>query len=185
MENEKPVQTFGQLASAVDNSVATSSIVVPPSGPEGYIEWSASEFIDHAKGGVWYLALLGSTIVIAALSYVFTKDIITTLALIFVGILAAISAARKPKEQVFRLDDLGLTIGTRVYPFENYHSFAIQKEGAFSTLMLVPLKRFGLIVAAHYDPADEDKIFQLVGARLPLKDRHQDFLDRLLWRIHF
>lgn len=156
---------------------------VPPVGPDGYITWSASEFIMHQKGWLWYVLLSVCTLAISTIVYLITKDEMTTGVLVVVGVLLGTIAARKPLELDYRLDATGLTVGNRQYPYVNYRSFAVLEEGAFSKLMLVPFKRFGLSVTVYYHPADENKIVDIVAKHLPLEERKKDLLDRMLWRL--
>ncbi len=173
-----PINTY--VVSGPDASVSNDV-----SDQSETIEWTASEFIDHSKSFRWYLALAGITIALAALIFLITKDKISTIVVLVVGILLGIYGARKPKEINYKLNGDGLMVSDKTYPLANYSSFSVIEEGAFRTLAFMPVRRFGLMITVHYDPSDEDKIMNLLGKYLPMDERKKDLLDNLLWKIRF
>ncbi len=183
MQNEEPVS---------DNQDSPVIVVGDAAAPaaravdgDGSVDWTASEFVAHSKTVVWYLSLAAITVVVALLAFLITKDKITTSVILVVGLVLGIYGARKPKIQSYRLSEDGLSIANKTYNFSDYRSFAVLEEGAFRTLTLMPVKRFGFMVTAHYDPADEDKIINFLGGYLPMEERKKDLLDQFLWKIRF
>lgn len=161
------------------------STAIPPSGPEGSITWSASEFIAHQKGLFWYVWVILAAVIVAAIIWILTKDKITAGVILVVGVVMVIFGSKQPKEQQYKIDSSGLSIGEKHHPFVNFRSFALVKQGAFSSLVFMPLKRFGFLTTAYYDPQDEQKIISLISAYLPLEERRKDILDDLMWKIRF
>jgi hypothetical protein len=149
------------------------------------ISWSASEFIAHEKSVGWYLLLVAGGIVAAAIVYILTRDKISTAVIVIVVIAFGIVAARKPKELTYSLDGKGLTIGDKFYSYDLFKSFAIIEEGAFSSITLMPLKRFMVARALYYAPTDEKKIVDVLADRLPLDDHKDDPVDAFMRRIRF
>ena len=164
------------------NPVSTS---IPPEGPEGSISWTAGEFVAHHKDTRWYLLLGISAVVIAALIWILTRDLVTAIVIIVAAIFLGIVAARKPRELNYTLDSHGLSIENKLIPFHQFRSVAVVKEGAFSSLVFMPLKRFAFLVTVYYDPADEPKIISLLSSHLPAEDRNKDLIDQLMWKIRF
>ena len=161
------------------------SVSVPPGGSDGSITWTASEFVAHHKGLKWYLILAIITIVLDIGIWFVTKDKITTVVILLVVVLFAFAAARKPRELEYGLDAAGLSVGKRFLAYDDLRSYAVVKEGAFSSLVFIPFKRFSPWVKVYYDPADEPKILALVSSHVPMEDRAQDLTDRIMWRIKF
>ena len=181
-DSEAPPGSSEGQESVEMNPVATTE---PPSETDGSITWTASEFIAHQKSAKWYLTLTVVTVALAGLVYLLTKDLITTIAIIIAAMLLAVEATKKPRELEYSLDGQGLHVGTKIHSFDQFRSFAIVHQGAFSSIMLFPLKRFSLMTQAFYDPADEQKITSLLTARLPLDDKKRDWFDELMWRIKY
>ncbi|MCL4357620.1 hypothetical protein M1512_01850 [Patescibacteria group bacterium] len=149
------------------------------------ISWTASEFIAHDKGISWYIYLFIGAILLTGIVYVLTKDVMTASTIIIAAIALAIFAAKKPREQQYKIDRHGLSVGDHLYPFEKFRSFAVIRQGEFSNLQFMPMRRFALGATAYFNPADETKIVDLLSSYLPMEDKHQDPLDGLMWRIRF
>jgi hypothetical protein len=168
-----------------DDYVPDSGSQIPDSGTGEAVSWSASEFIAHHKSAGWYGLLGAGTLIVAALVFLTTKDKISTMAVLFVGAIFGISAARKPRTLGYRVDVAGLTIGQKFYAYDQFRSFAVVEEGAFSSIVFMPLKRFMPLITIYYDPKDEKKIVQLLADRLPLAAHKLDMIEQLMRRIRF
>lgn len=164
--------------------VVPAATSIPPDGGDS-ITWTAGEFIAHQKSLVWYVALLGAAVVVAGIIYLITKDVISSGVIIVGAIVLAVYGAREPRQLEYRLDRRGLSIGDRQHAYNEFRSFAVVPEGAFNSIVLMPLKRFSLLTTIYYSPEDEEKIVAILAARLPLEQRKKDVIDRLMWRIRF
>jgi hypothetical protein len=149
------------------------------------ISWTASEFIAHQKSVGWYVILAAVTIVIAGLIYFLTKDLISTIVVVVGALTFGIYAARQPRQLDYHLDNQGVTIGSKYHAYDEFRSFAIVPEGAFSSIIFMPLKRFGQLTTIYLAPADEDKIVQLLSNILPVEEHRHDAIDQLMRRIRF
>jgi hypothetical protein len=123
--------------------------------------------------------------VVAVLIWLLTKDTISSVVILFAAFVFGFYARRQPRELAYRLDDGGLTIGPKFYPYAGFRSFAVMDEGAFSSVVFMPLKRFAPLVTIYYDPKDEENIVGLLSDRLPMEERQKDAVERLMWRIRF
>ncbi|MGZ6004958.1 MAG: hypothetical protein ACXWLH_02300, partial [Candidatus Saccharimonadales bacterium] len=106
------------------------------------VSWTASEFIAHAKSGGWYGLLALGTVVVGAGVYFLTGDRVSTVVIAIVAILFGIFAARQPRELQYVVNNKGITIGGKPYPFRGFRSFAIVQEGGVESIWFMPLKRF-------------------------------------------
>ncbi len=149
------------------------------------VRWTASEFVHHEKSSGWYALLLGGSVVFAVLVYLVTKDVISAGVVVVAAVILAIYASHKPGEQRYSLDKTGINIGQKRYHYDDFKSFAVASEGAFSSLVFMPLKRFAVPLTIYYDPADEEKIVNLLSDRLPLAEHRPDGVDHLMRRIRF
>lgn len=158
---------------------------MPMSGAPQEVEWTASEFVAHNKGIGWY-ALLGlGAILLAAIIYLFTRDITSAGIIVFVALLLGIAAGKKPRILHYQVNEDGLVIGQKFYPYAEFKSFSVMEEGAFSSIMFLPLKRFMPPISIYYDPQDEDRIVEVLTYYLPMENREHDAFDRLIKRIRF
>jgi hypothetical protein len=150
------------------------------------IAWSASEFIAHQKSPVWYITLAAVAIIVAAFIFFVTGgDVISTGVILFVAVVLGFAAARKPRTLPYRLDGEGLTVNTKFYDYSQFRSFAVVDDGAFSSIVFMPLKRFMSLLEVYYEPKDEEKIVNLLSERLPLETHKLDPVDQLMRHIRF
>ena len=93
--------------------------------------------------------------------------------------------SRKPRQQQYILDPAGLTIGQKHYDFSAIRSFTVVPEGAFSSIVFMPLKRFAQTTTIYYAPEDEDRIVDMVSQSLPFEEHRADAVDSLMRRVRF
>jgi hypothetical protein len=149
------------------------------------ISWTASEFIAHEKKANWYGMLALCAFGLAALILLLTRDFISAIIVIFGAVLFGIYADRKPRQLPYQLSHHGLRIGSRHFELQQFRSFSVVQEGAFSSIVLMPLKRFAPITTIYYPPEDEDQIIDVLSTQLPYAEHSHDFIERLMHRIRF
>lgn len=149
------------------------------------ISWTASEYIAHHKNIGWYFGLTAATIAASALLWLLTKDFLTSAVVVICGLALGAYAGRQPRTLTYTLDRRGLSIGERFLPYEHFKSFAIVPEGHFTSIVLMPLKRFSPMTTLYYPPEQEDEIVTHLAEFLPLEERKPDPIDRLMYRIRF
>lgn len=149
------------------------------------VRWTASEYVAHQKPTGWFLALGAVTLLLAVLVYFLTRDFIST-AVIFVGAtLFGMYAARPPRELEYALDKSGLQIGAKHFAYSNFRSFSVIPEGAFDSILFMPLKRFAVPLSIYFAPEDQEKILAVLSAQLPMETHKLDMIERFMRRIHF
>jgi hypothetical protein len=153
--------------------------------PESSVEWTASEYIAHQKTVGWYAIVMFVDVLIAAAVYFLSHDYVSTVAIIIIGLIFVVYAGRPPRVLTYRLDRRGLTIGPKTYAYNQFRSFSVVREGAFSSVELRPLKRFMPMVSVYFSPQDEQKIVAMLAARLPEEAHHRDLLDQFIHKIRF
>jgi hypothetical protein len=152
---------------------------------EGQITWTASEYVAHHKTSTWYVTLVVIAVVTAGVAFLATRDFITAVSIILIALVFGLSASRKPRVLEYRLDNRGLKIAQKSYPYSIFRSFAVIDEGAFSSIVFVPLKRFMPMMTIYYAPEDENQIVQIIADHLPMEQRKHDAIDALLHKIRF
>ena len=170
-------------------SAPEASQQTQPSQPlvpsESEVTWTASEFIARHKGITWYLVLVLGAVVASALIYLLTRDFITVGAVVGAVVLFGVAAARKPRVLTYHMNESGLAIGEKFYPYTLFKSFSVMEEDAFSSIMLLPLKRFMPPLSLYYEPGDEEHIVAILAHYLPMENRPADAVDRLMKHVRF
>ena len=149
------------------------------------VTWTASEFIAHHKDSVWYLAAVGGFIALSVLVYIFTRDIISIVSITVVFILFLILGGKKPNQLQYAVDNHGISIGNRFYPYNIFKSFAVLREGPIGSITLTPLKRMMPEISIYYAPEDEDRILKVLVSSLPNEQRAERATDQLMKRLRF
>lgn len=164
-----------------EDNVATLS---KPAQDEA-VSWTASEYVDHPHGAGWYGALMLGTAGLAAAIYFLTREYFATGVIGILGIIVAVFAARKPRIVSYELTARSLKIEGKAYPYSQFKSFSIIREGSLSSVSLMPLKRMMSPISAYFAAEDEEHIVNALGRHLPYEERKPDRIDRLATRLRF
>lgn len=180
--SEQPVQS--PAVAPIVNPFLDYPQAPMPVGP-GELVWTASEFIDHPKTGMWYVVLSGITVIILVLGYLISHDIFTVIAIIVGALLFGYTASRKPRQLEYSVGPEGITIGEKAYPYNDFNAFSVVEEGAFSSVDFMPLKRFSPILTIYYDPEAEPKLVTILNQHLPVAHHTRTLIDSFMHRIRF
>lgn len=183
----QPVATPEPPAAVLPEQPAVVAAAIPESQEEidGALSWSASEFVAYQKSGGWYVSLFIAVLALAALIFLVTRDLISTVTTIIIGILFMIFAARKPRVLTYAISDDGVQIGDKLYPFASMRSFAVIDEGSLRSISLLPMQRFMPAISMYYEPQNEAKIVDALGGVLPQEERKQEIIDKFMHKIRF
>lgn len=91
------------------------------------LEWSALEYEEKEREADWFWAL-GTIVVASSLAAIIYGNYFFAVLLVISGILLGFFAIKKPDMVSFELNDKGLKVRTRFYPYENIKSFWVQTE---------------------------------------------------------
>lgn len=149
------------------------------------ITWTASEFVAHNKSAGWYALLMIGTLLLAAVVFFVTRDIISVSVVIVAGLLLGVYGAHQPRQVEYIVDRRGIGIGQKHHTYDEFKSFSVAPEGAFSSLVFMPLKRFAVPTTIYYAPDDEERILSILADHLPLEEHRRDAVDSLMHRIRF
>ena len=149
------------------------------------ISWTASEFIAHDKTPGWYGMLAGVTLLLAAVIFVLTRDPISSSVVIIGALLFGVYAGRQPRQRPYTLNDHGLHVGSHFYPLQQFRSFSVVPEGVFSSIVLMPLRRFAPLTTIYYPPESEEQIIDILSTELPFAEHKHDAIERLMRHIRF
>jgi hypothetical protein len=94
---------------------------------EEKIAWSALEYEEKERHPDWFWAL-GVIIFASSVTSIIFGNYFFAILLIVGGLLLGFFAIKKPDLIFYELNEKGLQIKDRIYPFENIKSFWVQKE---------------------------------------------------------
>ncbi len=139
----------------------------------------------HDKSAGWYTALAVGTLLLAGGIYLLTRDFISTGVIVVAGILLGVYAGHQPRQLEYSVSHHGFTVGQKQFSYEEFRWFSIAPEGAFSSLVFMPLKRFAATTTIYYPPEAEERILTIITNHLPMEEHRSDAVDKLLRRIRF
>lgn len=179
----KPGSTLDQPFAPPDGADAVSA---GQGAADDAVEWSASEFVAHEKNFGWYAALALVTALVSAGLYLVTRDTFTVGVVAAMAVILGIAAARKPRVVAYRVDNSGITVGRNFHSYREYKSFAIPEEnGPFASIVLVPMKRFGIPLSAYLAPDSQQKALEVLSGHLPMERGKLDAVDQLMRQLRF
>ena len=149
------------------------------------VTWTASEYIANPKSPGWFGALGMASLLLAIIVFIVTRDLISSFVIVILGAILGIFAARQPHVLTYAVDNTGLHIGEKFYPYASFKSFYVMADQALSYISLLPLRRFMPPLTIHYDPADEDKIASTLAEYLPYENHKPDIVENISRRIRF
>ncbi len=167
------------------NPTSQASPVEAPVQQQPSIAWQASEYIDHEKTKEWYLGLGGVTLLLVLLAIFVMKEY-TFAALAVVMAIAIGLLAKKPASQVvYKMDALGISVGDKFFRYDSFRAFGVSKEGAFATVVLLPVKRFSPSVNIYFPQELGEQIVDVLGSVLPMQEIKPDLIDKISGRLNF
>lgn len=149
------------------------------------VSWEASEYISHQHGPMWYLAVFGITAAIVALLGLVLKEWLSALVVVLMAVALVIYARRAPRTLRYTLNEAGIAIGQKFYPYSQFRSFALITDSAFLTVELDPLQRFMPRLSMFLDKDDVDSVTDTLEQHLPRNERKADAIDRLSRKLKF
>jgi len=87
--------------------------------------WSALEYEEKDRSSDWFWAL-GIIVVTGSIASIIFENYFFAILLILSGVLLGFFAIKKPDTVIYELNQKGLKIRDRLYPYENIKSFWVQ-----------------------------------------------------------
>jgi len=148
-------------------------------------EWLSLEYVAHKKDRSWFVYYTIFICIILLSIFALTRDILTCIVVLLCLLAFGYYANKQPKQVTYRLYDHFFSIGTKIYRYSQFKSFTIDRDVSASGIILRPLRRFAPFTAIYFPPEFEKDVVSIIEPTLPLEDRKEDLLDRLLRRVRF
>ncbi|HAS80956.1 MAG: hypothetical protein UR25_C0003G0119 [Candidatus Nomurabacteria bacterium GW2011_GWE1_32_28] len=104
------------------------------------LEWTALEYEEKERGNDWFWTL-GIIITASSITSFIYQNYFFGIFLIIGGILLGTFAIKKPDLVFYELNEKGLKIKSRLYPYENINSFWVQKDENLKPLLFIKSER--------------------------------------------
>ena len=142
--------------------------------------WQAVEGVQHEHETNWYVAFGIVTVLLMLLAIFVLKDITFTI-LIPIMAIATFMLTRKPPRMVsYSISPKGIYIADKLYDFSEFKAFGVITDTEQPSIVLIPTKRFGFGATIYFDEADGERIVDLLGARIPMKEIKPDPIDKFI-----
>ncbi len=163
----------------------TTASEVPEPAPTGQVlEWQASEYIHHDKGPGWFALLVLITFLIAA-GLILIHQWLSLAVLVAMAAALAVYGRRPPEVLNYKLDDKGLTVGQKSYPYHQFRSYSLVPDVAWHAFELDPYRRFMPPLTILLGKDNETAVTNILASHLPRDDRQPDLVDRLARKLRF
>ena len=124
--------------------------------PNEKITWSALEYEEKEHNIDWFWAL-GVVVVAGSVTSIIFKNYFFAVLLVLGGVMMGFFSIKKPETISYELNDKGLKIKTRLYPYQNIRSFWVEREK--EPKIFIHSKRIIMPVSSMpIDPSLSDKI---------------------------
>ena len=148
------------------------------------LEWSAPEYEEKERTRDWFWAL-GVIIVTASLPSVIFGNYFFAVLIILGGVLLGFFAIRKPEIISYEINNRGLKIKTRLYPYENIQSFWVALEKT-PMLFIKSERMFMPIISMPIDGATANDIRAIMLAQnIPEEEMREHVSEKIMEVLGF
>jgi hypothetical protein len=161
---------------------------------ERKLEWSALEYEEKERSPDWFWAL-GVIIVASSLTAIIYGNYFFALLIVLSGVLLWFFAIRRPDIIYYELNDQGLKIRTRLYPYENIKSFFVQinspirkvGEPELKPLLFIKSERlFMPIISVPIEEPSAEKIHNMMIAHnVPEEEMREHISEKIMEFLGF
>lgn len=154
---------------------------LPPVEP---VQWQAPEYAQHDKSPIWYVGFAVVVIVLMAAAILLMRS--PTFAVLIPVMAAALMVYthRPPRELTYVLSEKGLYINDQLHPLGEFKSFGVVHDGVQNSLVLIPVKRFRPSLTVYFPAEVGERVVDLLGAYLPMRDIELDAFDKIVRKLH-
>jgi len=123
------------------------------------LEWSALEYEEKERTKDWFWAI-GVIVVTGGAASIIYGSYFFAILLVLSGALLVFFANKKPDTILYELNEKGLQIRTRLYPYENIHSFWVETRNK-PALFIKSQRAFMPIISVPIDYTMSERIHEM------------------------
>ncbi len=151
---------------------------------EALISWNAPEHFYVEKSPDWYWAVGIITLAIAAVTIIF-GNIITGIFVLVAAVALVIHASQPPKIVYHEINDRGLIVHDRFYPFLTLESFWIPHDELPPKIILKSRKLLMPYIVLFIDELDPEDVREIMLRYIAETEHREHFLHKVLERLGF
>jgi len=152
-------------------------------GGEAVIQWQATEYVQHARGAMWFLVLASITLALMAIA-IFLMQSVSFAILVPVMAAALVIYVRRPPGVIdYVVSRKGIHINDKLHTYEEFRSFGVMSHDDLHSVVLVPRKRFQLSQTMYFPEDVGESLVDMLAARIPMEEVKPDTIDRILARL--
>jgi hypothetical protein len=144
--------------------------------PNKKLEWTALEYEEKERGNDWFWAL-GVIVVASSIASFIYSNYFFGLLLIIGGILLGTFAVKKPDLVFYELNEKGLKIKNRLYPYENIKAFWVKKDTEKPVLFIKSERLFMPIISMPIKQNLTEEIQKLMLSNDILEEEMQEHVS--------
>jgi hypothetical protein len=148
------------------------------------ISWQALEYEEKERHIDWFWAL-GVIVVAGAIASIVFGNYFFALLLIISGLLLGFFAVKKPEMVSYELNEKGLQIKSRIYPFGEIKAFWVKKEAPAS--LFIKSKRLIMpIISIPIEPDQTENIHQIMLEKnIPEEEMKEHVSEKIMESLGF
>ena len=151
---------------------------------EALIAWNAPSHIHREKTNDWFWSVGIITLALATVCFIFTQWIPGIL--VIVGVMALVLHASQPPRIVYHeVNDRGIVIDDRLYPFVTLESFWIPHDSPYPKIIIKSRKLLMPFIVVLIDEVDQEEIREVLLKYIAETEHHELFLRHLLEWLGF
>lgn len=148
------------------------------------VHWTASEYIHQDKNGLWYTIFGIVVLAFITVDLLVFKSYTFSVLVLVMAVAIIIYSRRPPRTVEYTLSgNQGLFVGEKLYHFSEFKAFGLINDMGQHSIMMVPIKRFSTGISVYFPEDVGEKIVDILGARLPMKDLKLDAVDILVRKL--
>jgi hypothetical protein len=147
--------------------------------PNKKLEWTALEYEEKERGKDWFWAL-GIIVVASSITSFIYSNYFFGLLLIIGGVLLGAFAIKKPDLVFYEINEKGLKIKNRLFPYENIKSFWV-KKGTEKPVLFIKSERLFMPIISM--PIKQDSAEKIRNLMLSGKVREEEMKEHMSEKI--
>jgi hypothetical protein len=147
------------------------------------VRWEAREYIHHEKSSVWFIVFAATVVVLIVVAVFLIQSVSFAILIPVMAAALLVYTHRPPRILEYTLSRQGLHINDHLYPFTDFKSFGVIRDGEEYSVMLVPTQRFRIGVSVYFPEEAGEAIVDMLGARLPMQELNLDIIDKLIRKL--
>ncbi len=151
---------------------------------EALISWNAPEHFYVEKSPDWYWAVGIITLAISAVTIIF-GNIITGIFVLVAAVALVIHASQPPRIVYHEINDRGLIVHDKFYPFLTLESFWIPHDELPPKIILKSRKLLMPYIVLFIDELDPEDVREIMLRYIAETEHREHFLHKVLERLGF